>query len=209
MMSASRKSSSDRARPFPAISEVSSGDGADKRVRILDAALGLFLRYGVKRTSVDDVAREAAIAKGTVYLYFDSKDALFAAIAERICDDLLGRARRTIASPAPLAERLVGLLDAHIGILHRLVAQSPHVAELTESKKAFAATAFAAFDREMTALLRGTLNEGGIVREDAPEMFLAAGFGVIGTGDAAEDTRRLRLTALVETLLAGLAQRGG
>jgi len=72
--------------------------GHDKRGRILDAAQSLFLRYGVKRTALDDVVREAGIAKGTLYLYFDSKDALFAAIAERLCAGVLSNAEEAIAS---------------------------------------------------------------------------------------------------------------
>jgi AcrR family transcriptional regulator len=69
-----------------------------KRSRILDAAQSLFLRYGVKRTSLDDVVREAGIAKGTLYLYFNFKDALFAAIAERLCVEMLRYAEEAIVT---------------------------------------------------------------------------------------------------------------
>src|ERR1700719_3973000 len=69
-------------------------DGTDKRDRILDAAQKLFVRYGVKRTSIDDVAREAGIAKGTVYLSFKTKAELFAAIADRLCASTLTDAQR-------------------------------------------------------------------------------------------------------------------
>jgi AcrR family transcriptional regulator len=41
--------------------------------RILEAATGLFVRFGYRKTSIDDVAREAGIAKGTVYLYYRNK----------------------------------------------------------------------------------------------------------------------------------------
>lgn len=58
------------------------GDDADdskearKRRRILRAAYELFLSQGYRRTSVDQVARKAEVAKGTVYLYFENKGAL-------------------------------------------------------------------------------------------------------------------------------------
>ncbi|MGQ7935930.1 TetR/AcrR family transcriptional regulator [Paraburkholderia sp. D1E] len=68
--------------------------GGDKRDRILDAALMLFLCYGVKRTSIDAIAREVGIAKGTIYLSFDSKAALFAAIADRLCARIPSDAER-------------------------------------------------------------------------------------------------------------------
>src|SRR5690242_1165593 len=44
---------------------------------ILDAALAVFSESGFARAKLDDVARLAGVSKGTVYLYFDSKEALF------------------------------------------------------------------------------------------------------------------------------------
>ena len=70
-----------------------------KEARILDSAERLFRRYGVKRTSIEDVAREAGIAKGTFYLYYSSKEELFTArprLLERIpLVDRVARAQST------------------------------------------------------------------------------------------------------------------
>jgi AcrR family transcriptional regulator len=179
--------------------------GNDKRSRILDAAQSLFLRYGVKRTALDDVVREAGIAKGTLYLYFDSKDALFAAIAERLCAEMLRDAEEEIASASSTTSRIVGCLDAYIGSMHRLTAQSPHIAELTESKEAVAAAIYGTFNRKMRDLLRKVLKEGGIERGDAVEMFFAAAIGTLKTGDSARKPYRARLTALTDVLVTGLS----
>jgi|HubBroStandDraft_6_1064221.scaffolds.fasta_scaffold00619_1 AcrR family transcriptional regulator len=178
--------------------------GNDKRSRILDAAQSLFLRYGVKRTALDDVVREAGIAKGTLYLYFDSKDALFAAIAERLCAEVLRNAQEAIASSSSITPRIVGCLDAYIGSMHRLTAESPHVAELTQSKQALAAEIYGAFDQKMRDLLRKVLREGGIQRADAVDMFFAAAVGTLKTSDSAAKPYRAKLTALTDILLAGL-----
>jgi AcrR family transcriptional regulator len=178
--------------------------GSDKRNRILDAAQNLFLRYGVKRTALDDVVREAGIAKGTLYLYFDSKDALFAAVAEQLCAEVLRNAEEAIASPSSSTSRIVGCLDAYIGSMHRLTAQSPHIAELTESKEALAAAIYGAFNRKMRDLLRKMLRDSGIERGDAVDMFFAAAIGTLKTGDSAAKPYRARLTALTEILVAGL-----
>src|SRR5882757_9813170 len=134
MMSTSLKSSSGRGKRSPSMSKPGESAGNDKRSRILDAAQSLFLRYGVKRTALDDVVREAGIAKGTLYLYFDSKDALFAALAERLCAEVLRNAEEAIAAASSITPQIVGCLDAYIGSMYRLTAQSPHVAELTQSK---------------------------------------------------------------------------
>ena len=55
-----------------------------KREAILGAALELFGRYGYRRTSVDDIARRAGVAKGTVYLYVENKEALFRTLARSL-----------------------------------------------------------------------------------------------------------------------------
>jgi AcrR family transcriptional regulator len=53
-----------------------------KRLRILEAAAASFVAHGYRKTSVDDIARAAGVAKGTVYLYFATKtELLVAAIA--------------------------------------------------------------------------------------------------------------------------------
>jgi AcrR family transcriptional regulator len=186
------------------MSNLAESAGTNKRTRILDAAQGLFLRYGVKRTALDDVAREAGIAKGTLYLYFDSKDALFAAIAERLCAETLKNAEEAIACSSSLTGRIVGCLDACFGSMHRLTAQSPHIAELTESKEALAAGIYGAFNRKMRDLLRKVLKDGSITQADAVDMFLAAAIGTLKTGDSREKAYRARLTALTEILVAGL-----
>jgi AcrR family transcriptional regulator len=186
------------------MSNPSGSAGNDKRGRILDAAQSLFLRYGVKRTALDDVVREAGIAKGTLYLYFDSKDALFAAVAERLCAEVLRNAEEAIASSSAITSRIVSCLDAYIGSMHRLTAHSPHIAELTESKEALAAEIYGAFNRKMKDLLRKVLREGGIKRGDAVDMFFAAAVGTLKSGDSAAKPYRARLTALTDVLLAGL-----
>ena len=202
MISASRKSSLVRANPSHSTSEATV-DSREKRLRILEAALGLFLRYGVKRTSIDDVAREANIAKGTVYLYFGSKSALFAAIAEHLCSQTLAQAQQIAHEPRPAGERIAAVLDCYIGRAHRLVARSPHVSELTASKEAISAATYTALDRDMTLLLEGLLAEAGVAKAEAGEMFRAAAIGLAHSGYLDEAAYLKRLNAMVKVLVAG------
>ncbi|MGH7965604.1 MAG: TetR/AcrR family transcriptional regulator [Candidatus Binatia bacterium] len=51
---------------------------------ILDAALRVFARRGLHKTKLEEVAKEAGISKGTIYLYFKNKEELFVAAAQRI-----------------------------------------------------------------------------------------------------------------------------
>jgi AcrR family transcriptional regulator len=117
---------------------------SERRAAILAAAQTCFWRNGIRRTAIEDVAREAGVAKGTVYLYFASKEELFATLAGELCDASLRGVRAALAGRGRLARRLAGALDAKIGHFHRLLAGSPHAAELLESTAAMAERSFGA-----------------------------------------------------------------
>jgi len=51
-----------------------------KRKQILEIAETLFNRFGIRRTGLDEIARLADVAKGTIYNYFDSKEGIFKAL---------------------------------------------------------------------------------------------------------------------------------
>jgi AcrR family transcriptional regulator len=59
--------------------------------RVLDSAAELLVRWGYQRVTIDDVARHAGIGKGTVYLHFRSKDALFLTVLLRVHRELVVR----------------------------------------------------------------------------------------------------------------------
>ena len=177
---------------------------ADKRELILAAAELLYWRYGIRRTSLDDVAREAGIAKGTVYLYFDSKESLNAAVIEKACADITADARNALNEPGTLVHRIVAFLDAWKGKPSRLMASSPHTAEIIESGATVAASITAAFYSEMRMMLSETLREGGIVNDDAVSMLYAAAVGTLETGEMSEEAYRARLAPMVRTLIAGM-----
>lgn len=51
--------------------------------RILDAASALILRWGYHKTTIDDISRQAGVAKGTIYLHWKTREELFAALMKR------------------------------------------------------------------------------------------------------------------------------
>ncbi|HMV66741.1 MAG TPA: TetR/AcrR family transcriptional regulator [Myxococcota bacterium] len=55
----------------------------DKQERILAAAAERFARFGFKKTSIDEIARDAGVGKGTVYLVAESKEDLFFQVVHR------------------------------------------------------------------------------------------------------------------------------
>jgi len=56
-----------------------------KRRQIIEGARAVFLAQGFDGASMGEIARQAAVSKGTLYVYFDSKEALFEAIVEEEC----------------------------------------------------------------------------------------------------------------------------
>ena len=71
--------------------ETASTSAADKREAILDAALELFAEKGFHGTAVPEVAEKAGVGAGTIYRYFESKEALVNSVYQR-CKEDFGRA---------------------------------------------------------------------------------------------------------------------
>ncbi|HKO72003.1 MAG TPA: TetR/AcrR family transcriptional regulator [Bradyrhizobium sp.] len=70
---------------------------AERRQAIIDAALDEFISRGFTATRLDDVAKRAGVAKGTIYLHFRDKEALFQELIRTALVPLIGR----LASPPP------------------------------------------------------------------------------------------------------------
>ncbi len=65
--------------------------------RILDAAAELMLRWGYNKTTIDDIARQAGVAKGTIYLHWKTREDLFTALMRREYDRLVKDIQQRIA----------------------------------------------------------------------------------------------------------------
>jgi AcrR family transcriptional regulator len=88
----------------------------DRKEAILAAAREVFFVQGVRRATVDDIAARAEVAKGTVYLYFESKETLLAHLLLEGLDALNERLAHAYDEPSPhTAEaRLRRLADAYL-----------------------------------------------------------------------------------------------
>jgi AcrR family transcriptional regulator len=77
--------------------------------RILDATLVCLARYGVAKTTLDDVAREAGCARATVYRYFSGKRQLLLTAIERDGDRIIGTVDRAATEATTLEDALVAM----------------------------------------------------------------------------------------------------
>ena len=112
---------------------------SDAKLRqILAGARTVFLRDGFDGASMNDIAREAGVSKGTLYVYFASKEALFAAYVR---DDRRRQAEQMVpyASEATLGEALTGiglaimremLAPSHVALVRTVVAAAAKFPEI-------------------------------------------------------------------------------
>lgn len=107
--------------------------GSTKPNAIVLAALELFTRYGYRKTSIDDIALAAHVAKRTVYLHFENKAAVFLAILEYLGNQVRQRCAAAESAGGTAVGRLTGLLDAYFGMAFDLFSKSEHMPELEET----------------------------------------------------------------------------
>src|SRR6202158_2362199 len=114
-------------------SNAGAKDSSAKPNAIVLAALELFTRYGYRKTSIDDIARAAQVAKRTVYLHFENKAAVFLAILEYLGGQVRQRCAAAERMGGSAVDRLTRLLDAYFGMAFELFSKSQHMPELEET----------------------------------------------------------------------------
>jgi AcrR family transcriptional regulator len=97
-------------------------DAARNRARVLDAARELFAERGAANVTMEDVAKRAGVAKGTLFHRFGDRSGLAQALVDehvRALQDAILHGPPPLGPGAPPRERLVAFLDALIDLLER------------------------------------------------------------------------------------------
>jgi len=144
---------------------------SDKQERILDAAADLFSRQPFHKVLLSDVARAAAVGKGTLYLYFTSKEDLYFGVLFREFDGLLDRLKRIESAkgttPAAQLEAVVRDLAVHFYKkaanmdMQGVVLTCPSTQEWREKRE------------ELLALMEGIIRRGveqGVFEDEQPRL---------------------------------------
>src|SRR5512144_1565790 len=103
---------------------------SDKRERILSAAERIFARHGFFAAKVSDVAKEAGVADGTIYLYFKNKDDLLISLFERRMQQVNETLRLATAQVKARGGTAVDELRALVTAYLQLVHDEPAAAEV-------------------------------------------------------------------------------
>jgi TetR/AcrR family transcriptional regulator, fatty acid metabolism regulator protein len=142
---------------------------ADKREAILRSAISVFARCGYFNSKVADIAREAGVADGTVYLYFKSKEEILHSIFDRSVDEALDAAKKRVEHLTDAREKLRQIAHLHLERLGAdrdlAVVFQVELRGSTKFMEEFSAAGFA----EYLTLIRSTFEEGqrtGVFRAD-------------------------------------------
>lgn len=84
-----------------------AGEDPRKRDQILEGAKRIFMKAGFDAATMNDITREAQVSKGTIYVYFNNKEDLFAALIERERTQLVASIRSALSGDASVGETLL------------------------------------------------------------------------------------------------------
>ncbi|WP_438479859.1 TetR/AcrR family transcriptional regulator [Oleiharenicola lentus] len=138
-----------------------------RRAALLDAALGVFARFGFRKTSMDEVARAAQISRQGLYLHFTNKDELFRATVTYTIASSLADAKRALeAEKGSINERLVNAFDEWVGrYVGRFAADA---ADLMQAAEGLLWTTIVEHEKAFIEALTATIRESGLVAEYKP-----------------------------------------
>ena len=104
----------------------------DRRQQILEEAIGLFTQYGVRRTTMHDIAEASHISRQTLYTLYPNKSAIFQAIIELHRTETLAALDAFLQSEKPLSEGL-DVIFYHLAIVpFQKLKDTPHGDEILE-----------------------------------------------------------------------------
>lgn len=131
-----------------------------RRHQILSATERLVRHYGFQKTTVGDIAREAGIGVGSVYLEFDSKDAIVEELSKVRHGGVLAAMKAAALRDVSHERRLKDVMDARLEGFLRLADEGQHGSDLVHCTCPLVKDAHARFQAEEEALLAGLLSSG-------------------------------------------------
>lgn len=178
----------------------------DKREKILEAAEKVFAQKGFYPARIADIAKEAGVAEGTIYIYFDSKEDLMVSIFKEKMGEWVDRLRSLLAGCETALEKLRVIVHTHFSTLF----ENPNLAQLVQIElracSAFMRGGSAPEMRRYLNVIEEVLREGkerGEFRPDFDEWLAAR--SLLGIMDELATIwvlkKKLKLTAMVDDVL--------
>ena len=164
-------------------SEINGSPREEKRRRILRAAIDVFAKKGYFTARMTDVAAEAGVADGTLYLYFEGKEDLLLNIFDHVLGHFVEQVQREIQGVDDPVEKLRILIRMHLESLN----SDPHLAQVLQIEIRHSRHFLSLFTRGKLGtylnVLRGIIEEGqtmGRFRNDlSPGLVTNVVFGAV------------------------------
>ena len=169
--------------PQPPPEDVPSDKQAEKRGRILVAAEKVFARAGFFAAKVSEIAKEANVADGTIYLYFKNKDDLLISLFESRVEHVNAVLTQAIAAQQAPADQMAALIRTYL----KLVQDQPAVAEVltielrqsSKFMKEYSAGPFAEMLRIISGIIARGQEQGVFVATTAAPLLARMIFGML------------------------------
>ena len=155
----------------------------DKRAKILRSATKVFARNGFYHSKVSEIAREADVADGTIYLYFKNKEDILISIFEESMDDILGLTREEIGTDQDALSKLRRFVRLHMTLMEK----NPRLAEVIQVElrqsskfmKEYKNVKFLEYLQFIAEVIEQGQREGLIHKEVSPAIFKRMLFGAL------------------------------
>jgi AcrR family transcriptional regulator len=189
-----------------------------RRAQVVEGAAKVFLQYGYRRSTLDEIARQAEISRPGLYQYFTDKVDIFRDVVRRLNQAALTEAKARLASDRPLEERIAGALQAKYAPVVEQVGRSSHAAELFDRNARIAGDlaqeAHAQLEKAIQGELRKAQDAGvidlrsrGLSALSAARLLDHATQGIVQHALTAPATWPGELFQLVEVIIDGFRHR--
>lgn len=128
---------------------------------------------------MEAIAREAKVAKPTLYGYFPDKEAVFLGIVEQLTGELRRQFQAAMRAEGDVVTRIGNALGAKHKVVARFLEGSPHAGELYGEHDRMLAPQFVALEQEIEAAITTALAGAGVARaRPLTQLLLASAYGV-------------------------------
>ncbi|MEL6919760.1 MAG: helix-turn-helix domain-containing protein [Pseudomonadota bacterium] len=148
----------------------------------MGAAFEVFITYGFRKTSMDDIARAAGMSRPALYQSFKNKTDIFRALVSQFCEVSLQKAKAELDSDQPFPTRLARAIEVSVIEMNAVVEATPHGMELMNVNGEIAHDLEEVWNQRFTAMLASAfaaadeageiqLNALGVSAEDVAQVF--------------------------------------
>lgn len=160
-----------------------------KDAAILQAAFEAFARYGLRRTSMADIAKGAGMSRPALYLHYAGKEDIFNALVRIHFERSEKAVAKVLARPGAAAETLLAVFHAIDGDAVEVMLNSPHADEILSSDSPFSQPAVQEAHARITGHIAGWIEKGvadgrlslaglGATADQAARVVMATKFGI-------------------------------